>query len=165
MDNRTAQEHVHDAYDQAGEFGRGRLVSTFTIRHRRGLDAAFILDGATTDFQIGMGAASEDFTTVLTIGLDSTNGRLRAVSNWTVNGCDLRIPTRILHRSQTVIVVEAAPLPLDGRPASLKCWSFLRQQSLDHYSDVIGLVSPDLAALPAVRLTTHPRRFTSPPAP
>lgn len=159
MDRDAALEHVRDAQGQAAVFGRNRLVSTFVVRHRRGLDAVFVLDDAAGDFQIGMGAASEDFTVVLTIGLDREGGRLRAISNWTVGGRVVRVPVRILHRSETVIVVEAAPLPLDRRPASLKCWSFLREQSRDHYSDVIGFVSPDLAALPAVKLTTHPRAF------
>jgi hypothetical protein len=158
VDSDTAEEHVRDAHLRAFDFGHGRLVSTFTVRHRRGLDVAFLLDGAAGDFQIGMGAASEDFRTVLTVGVDREHGRLRAVSNWTVDGRVVRVPVRILHRSATLIVVEAAPLPLDHRPAALKCWSFLRQESHDHYSDVVGVVSPDLAGLPHVPLTTHPSR-------
>ncbi|PPH15635.1 hypothetical protein C5C99_16530 [Rathayibacter sp. AY1C4] len=67
------------------------------------------------------------------------------------------MPVRILHCSATVIIVEAAPLPLDRRPSSLKCWSFLRRASADHHSDVLGFVSPDLADLPPVRLLTDPR--------
>jgi hypothetical protein len=76
-----------------------------------GLDVAFVLDGADGDFPIGMGAASADFRSVLTVGVDREDGRIRGVSSWTVDGRESRVPVRIRHRSATVITVEAAPLP------------------------------------------------------
>ncbi|PPF14765.1 hypothetical protein GTU71_11015 [Rathayibacter sp. VKM Ac-2762] len=157
MDKDDAEQRVRQARDEAPRFGSGPLLATFTVRHRRGLDVAFVLDGADGDFQIGMGAASDDFRSVLTVGVDREDGRIRGVSSWTVDGRESRVPVRILHRSATVIIVEAAPLPLDRRPSSLKCWSFLRRASADHHSDVLGFVSPDLADLPPVRLLTDPR--------
>lgn len=158
MDEEAAQDHVREADAQAAAFGRGLLVSTFAVRHHRGLDIVFVLNGPSGDFQIGMGAASEDYRTVLTIGVDRERGRSHAVSSWTVEGRVIRVPVRILHQSASAIVVEASPLPLDKRPPALKCWSFLRQQDTDHYSDVIGLVSPGLAALTPVKLSTYTQR-------
>ncbi|PPH15636.1 hypothetical protein C5C99_16535 [Rathayibacter sp. AY1C4] len=57
MDRDDAEQRVRQARDEAPRFGSGPLLATFTVRHRRGLDVAFVLDGADGDFQIGMGAA------------------------------------------------------------------------------------------------------------
>lgn len=138
----------------------GRPLTTFAVRHRRGLDVAFLVDGTEGDFQIGMGAASEDFRSVLTLGVDQEGGRMHAVSEWIVDGRTRPVPIRILHRSSTVILVEAAHLPLERRPASLKCWSFLRRHGVDHHAEVVDHVSPELSGLPPVEFVTDPR--TSP---
>jgi len=157
VERQQAEDHVRTAQSRAESFGSGRLVSTFSVRHRLGLDVAFVLDGAAGDFQIGMGAASEDYSSVMSLGVDSREGRLRAVGLWTVDGRAEKLAARILLHDSGLIVVEAAPLPLAKRPRSLKCWSFLRQDGVDHHSDVIGVVSPELAALPPVTLRTYPR--------
>ena len=164
MDLTDAQRRVQDADAQASTLGRGPLLSTYAVRHRRGLDVAFLLDGDGGDVQIGMGAASEDFRSVRTIGVDQEHGRLRAVSSWIVDGRTVHVPVRILLHSPTAILVEAAHLPLDRRPAALKCWSFLRRDGVDHHSAVFGFVSPELAGLPAVRFVTDPRTSSRPPA-
>ncbi|NQX17918.1 hypothetical protein [Rathayibacter sp. VKM Ac-2857] len=135
----------------------GRPLTTFAVRHRRGLDVAFLLDSTDGDFQIGLGAASEDFRSVLTLGVDQEHGRAHAVSEWIIDGRTVPVPIRILHRSSTVILVEAAHLPLERRPASLKCWSFLRRQGVDHHAEVIDRVSPALSGLPPVGFVTDPR--------
>ncbi|MBO0983594.1 hypothetical protein [Rathayibacter sp. SD072] len=158
MERQQAEGHVRHAQSRSGSFGRGRLVSTFSVRHRAGLDVAFVLDGAEGDFQIGMGAASEDYSSVMSLGVDSREGRLRAVGHWTVDGRAERLTARIVLHDRGLIVVEATPLPLAKRPRSLKCWSFLRQDGVDHHSDVIGLVAPELASLPPVTLRTYPPR-------
>ncbi|PPG48117.1 hypothetical protein C5C24_16975 [Rathayibacter sp. AY2B3] len=76
-----------------------------------------MLDGADGDFPIGMGAASADFRSVLTVGVDREDGRIRGVSSWTVDGRESRVPVRILHRSATVIIVEPPPGPAPHRSA------------------------------------------------
>lgn len=157
MERRQAEDHVRAAQSRTESFGRGRLVSTYSVRHRPGLDVAFVLDGAAGDFQIGMGAASDDYSSVMSLGVDSREGRLHAVGLWTVDGRAEKLTARILLQDRGLIVVEATPLPLARRPRSLKCWSFLRQDGVDHYSDVVGFVSPELAALPPVPLRTYPR--------
>ncbi|WKK70588.1 hypothetical protein Q0F99_12070 [Rathayibacter oskolensis] len=157
MQEHDARQHLDDAHAHAHTLGRGVLTATFAIRHPRGLDVVFLLDEPGTDFQIGMGAASEDFGSVLSIGVDRQGGRLRATAAHTVDGRRRSIPVRVVHRSASVIAVEASPLPLRDRPASLKCWSFVRSGDDEHYSDVIGLVAPALAGLPAVPLKTRPR--------
>ncbi|KQQ03665.1 MULTISPECIES: hypothetical protein [unclassified Rathayibacter] len=157
MQERDARQHLADAHARTATFGRGMLSATYAIRHLRGLDLVFLLDGAGPDFQIGMGAASADFGSVLSVGVDRQGDRLRAWATHTVDGRRRSVPVRVVHRSPSVIAVEASPLPLQERPASLKCWSFVRGGDVEHYSDVIGLVSPTLADLPAVPLKTRPR--------
>ncbi|SMH44771.1 hypothetical protein SAMN06295885_2429 [Rathayibacter oskolensis] len=157
MQELEARQHLEDAQDRAASFGRGVLSATYAVRHARGLDVVFLLDGAGADFQIGMGAASEDFRSVLSVGIDRQGDRLRASASWTVDGRRRTVPVRVVHRSASAIVVEASPLPLSGRPASLKCWSFVRSGEDEHYSDVTGFVSPSLAELPVVPLKTRPR--------
>lgn len=157
MEHQQAEGHVRTAQSRAESFGSGRLLATYAVRHRLGLDVVFVLNGEVVDFQVGMGAASEDYRSVMSLGVDSREGRLHAVGLWTVDGRAERLTARVLHHDHGLIVVEATPLPLAKRPQSLKCWSFLRQDGVDHYSDVVGFVSPKLAALPRVPLRTYPR--------
>ncbi|ROS30102.1 hypothetical protein EDF22_1863 [Rathayibacter sp. PhB127] len=157
LDLDVAQQRSRETGAPASTPESARPLTTFAVRHRSGLDVAFLLDGTDGDFQIGMGAASEDFRSVLTIGVDQQRGRLRAVSEWMLDGHSLHVPVRILYRSPNAILVEAAHLPLERRPASLKCWSFLRRRSVDHFAEVLACVSPELAGLPAIRFVTDPR--------
>jgi hypothetical protein len=104
------------------------------------------LDGKPGDFQIRMGAASDAYTSVLSLGMDRPGDRLHAIGIWTHDGRVTRLPVRVLRRTPSVIVLEAGGLPLADRPQSLKCWSFLRQLGTDHYSKVKESVSADLEA-------------------
>lgn len=156
MQEREARSHLDAARARVASFGSGVLAATFAVRHPRGLDVVFLLAGADGDVQIGMGAASADFSSILSIGLDRQGAALRASASHTVARRRRSIPVRIVHRSATAIVVEASPLPLRDRPASLKCWSFVRQGEREHYSDVTGFVSPALEGLPPVPLKTRP---------
>lgn len=166
MHEHEARQHVDDARAQTAAFGRGLLRATYAVRHRRGLDVVFLLDGADGDFQIGMGAASDDFRSVLSIGVDRAGDRLHATANRTVDGRRRTVPVRVVHRSDTALAVEASPLPLRERPASLKCWSFVRSGTFEHYSEVTGFVAPSLASLPPVPLKTRPdERAVRPGAP
>ena len=108
MDLDVAQQRSRETGAPASTPESARQLTTFAVRHRSGLDVAFLLDGTDGDFQIGMGAASEDFRSVLTIGVDQQRGRLRAVSEWMLDGRSIHVPVRILHRSPTAILVEAA---------------------------------------------------------
>ncbi|MWV48964.1 hypothetical protein GRS96_06685 [Rathayibacter sp. VKM Ac-2803] len=157
MQERDAQQHLADSHARADAFGRGVLTATCSVRHSRGLDVVFVLDRPDADFQIGMGAASEDFGSILAIGIDRQGDRLRASATHTVAGKRRTVPVRVVYHSGSVIAVEASPLPLRDRPASLKCWSFVRSGDEEHYSDVIGFVAPSLAELPTVPLKTRPR--------
>lgn len=156
MQEHEARQHHDDARARTASFGRGLLRATYAVRHLRGLDVVFLLERVDGDVQIGMGAASDDFRSVLSIGVDRQGERLRATATHTVDGRRRTVPVRIVHRSATVVVVEASPLPLRDRPSSLKCWSFVRSGAYEHYSDVTGFVAPSLAELPAVPLKTRP---------
>ncbi|QHC57769.1 hypothetical protein [Rathayibacter sp. VKM Ac-2760] len=162
MQEHEARQHVEDARARTTSFGQGLLRATFAVRHRRGLDVVFLLDEPGSGFQIGMGAASDDFRSFLSIGVDQQHGRLRATASHTVDGRRRSVPVRVVHRSPTALVVEASPLPLRDRPASLKCWSFVRSGAYEHYSDVAGFVAPSLAELPEVPLKTRPHGHSRP---
>lgn len=157
MHESEARARLDDARARIPTSEHGVLTGTFAIRHERGLDVVFLLDGAGSDFQIGMGAASDDFTSILSIGIDSQNGSLHATGSHTTAGRRRSVPVRVVHRSSTAIAVEATPLRLRDRPVSLKCWSFVRRGVEEHYSDIVGLVSPALERLPPVPLKTRPR--------
>lgn len=157
MQEREARTRLDASRSPDASFGTGMLRGTFAVRHPKGLDVVFVLDGVASDFQIGMGAASDDFTSILSIGIDDERGALRATGSHTVAGRRRSLPVRVVYRSATVIAVEASRLALRDRPASLKCWSFVRRGPLEHFSDVIGLVAPALEQLPTVPLKTRPR--------
>lgn len=157
MREQEARSHLDDSAARAASFGTGMLTATYALRHERGLDIVFLLRGTGSDFLIGMGAASDDFRSVLSIGVDCRDGVLRPTASHTVDGRRRGVPARVVYRSDGAIAVEANPLPLRDRPASLKCWSFVRVGDVEHYSDVRGFVAPSLAALPPVPLKTRPR--------
>ncbi|MCJ1701425.1 hypothetical protein MT356_17085 [Rathayibacter festucae] len=157
MREQEARSHHEESAARAASFGQGMLTATYALRHEKGLDVVFLLRGTGPDFLIGMGAASDDFRSVLSIGLDSRDGVLRPTASHTIDGRRRGVPARVVYRSDEALVVEASPLPLRDRPASLKCWSFVRSGEDEHYSDVVGFVAPSLATLPPVPLKTRPR--------